>query len=177
MEILMILAIYLGISNLHKVSTLKSNIAKSQFEKDLPVLISKRCRPKYFYNPNSNIAKVTLVIPVTTKWNIPKLYLSLLDQKLLNTTAFNVLFIESNPSCQYIIQQFLLDQLLGENFNGRKYFLLTLLVIFIRNSDLMNYLNILSTCNVPVITREAIFIIIFSLTRIFFFLFMTKVKC
>ena len=154
METLMMLTIYLGISNLDKASTLKLNISKSQFEKDLPVLISKGCRPEYLYNPNSTTAKVTLVIPVITISNIPKPYLSLLNQKFLNTTGFNILFIEFNPSCQYTIHQFLLDQLLGENFNGRKYFLLTLLMIFIPNSDIMNYLSILSTYNVPVISRR-----------------------
>lgn len=103
------------------------------------------------YNTKSNITKVTLVLPVITRWNIPKLYLSLFDQKL-NTTAFNILFREFNSSCQYTIQQFLLEHLLGENFNGRKYFLLALLVIFIPNSDLMNYLSILSAYSVPVIS-------------------------
>ena len=154
MELLVILAIYLGILNLDKVSTFKSNIAKSQFEKDLFVLTNKGCRPKYFYNPNPNIRKVTLVIPVITKWKIPDPYLSLRDQKLWSTTAFNILFIQFKPSCQYIIQQFLIDQLLGENFNGRKYFLLTILVILIPNSDLMNYLSILSPYNIPVISRS-----------------------
>ena len=154
METLMMLTIYLGILNLDKASTLKLNISKSQFEKDLPVLTSKGCRPEYLYNPKSSTAKVTLVIPVITISNIPKPYLSLLDQKFLNTTGFNILFKEFNPSCQYTIHQFLLDQLLGENFNGRKYFLLTLLMIFIPNSDIMNYLSILSTYNVPVISRS-----------------------
>ena len=149
---LMIFVIYFRILNLDKVSTLKSNIRKSQFDKDLPVLTSKGCRPKYFYNTIRNITDATLVIPVITRWKITKPYLSLLDQKLLNTTAFNILFITFNPSCQYIIHQFLLDQLLGENFNDRKYFLLALLVIFIPNSDLVNYLSILSTYNVPVIS-------------------------
>ena len=152
METLMILTIYLGILNLDKASTLKSNISISQIEKDLPVLTSKGCRPEYLYNPNRTMTKVTFVIPVITRWNIPKPYLLLLDQKFLNTTAFNILFIEFNPSCQYTIHQFLLDQLLGENFNGRKYFLLTLLVFFIPNSDLLNYLSMLSTYNVPVIS-------------------------
>ena len=154
METLIILSIYLSILNLDKASTLKPNISKSQFEKDLPVLTSEGCRPEYLYNPNRTITKVTLVIPVITTSNIPKPYLSLLYQKFLNTTAFNILFIEFNPSCQYTIHQFLLDQLLGENFNGRKYFLLTLLVVFIPNSNLMNYLSILSTYNVPVISRS-----------------------
>ena len=154
MEMLVIMAVYLSILNLDKVSTFKSNIAKSQLEKDLSVLTSKGCRPKYFYNPNSNFRKVTLVIPVITRSKIPEPYLSLRDQKLLNTTAFNILFIQFKPSCQCIIQQFLIDQLLGENVNGKKYFLLTLLVILIPNSDLMNYLSILSTYNVPVISRS-----------------------
>ena len=138
--------------NRDKVSTLKSNIAKSQFEKDLPVLTSKGCRPKYFYNSTPNIAKNAIVIPVITRWNISKPFLSLLDKKIKNTITFDILFIEFNTFCQYIIPQFLLDQLFSENFNGRKYFLLTLLVIFIRNSDLMNYLSILLTYNVPVIS-------------------------
>ena len=154
MERMVMLAIYLGITNLDKVSTLKSNIAKIQFKKDLPVITNKGCRPKYVYNPNNNIRKVTLVIPVITKLKFPKPYLSLLDQKLLNDTVFNILFIKFKPSCQCTIQQFLLDQILGENFNDRKYFLLTLLVIYVPNSDVMNYLSILSTYNVPVISRS-----------------------
>ena len=35
MEILMIMAIYVGVLNLNKVSTLKANTASNQFEKDL----------------------------------------------------------------------------------------------------------------------------------------------
>ena len=154
MEIMVMLAIYLGITNLDKVSTLKSNIAKIQFKKDLPVITNKGCRSKYVYNPNTNIRKVTLVIPVITRLKFPKPYLSLLDQKLLNDTVFNILFIKFKPSCQCTIQQFLLDQILGENFNDRKSFLLTLLVIYVPNSDVMNYLSILSAYNVPVISRS-----------------------
>ena len=77
-----------------------------------------------------------------------------LKYQILVKTAFNIFFIEYNPSCQYTIHQFLFDQLLGENFSGRKHLLLTLLGIFIPNSDLMNYLSILSTYNVPVISRS-----------------------
>ena len=153
----MIMAIYVGVLNLDKVSTLKPNIASNQFEKDLSVLTSKRsnrCRPKYFYSPNPSIRKTTLVIPVIIKRKVPHHFFSLLDQKFLNTTLFNILFIQFNPSCQYHIQQVLLDQLLGENFNNRKYFLLTLLIFFVPNSDLINYLSILSTYNVPVISRS-----------------------
>ena len=107
----MILAFYFRTLNLDKVSTLKSNIPKSQFDKDIYYTYIL-----YYYK------------------------------------IFNILFLKFNPSCQYIIHQFLLDQLLGENFNDRKYFLLALLVIFIPNSDLKNYLSILSTYNVPVIS-------------------------
>lgn len=38
----MIMAIYVGVLNLDKVSTLKPNIANNQFEKDLSVLTCKR---------------------------------------------------------------------------------------------------------------------------------------
>ena len=51
MEILMIMTIYFRVLNLSKVSTLKSNIANNQFEKDLSVVTSKQsngCLPKYF---------------------------------------------------------------------------------------------------------------------------------
>ena len=41
MEI-MILAVYVDVLNLNKVSTLKPNIASNQFEKDLSVLTSKQ---------------------------------------------------------------------------------------------------------------------------------------
>ena len=153
----MIMAIYVGVLNLDKVSTLKPNIANNQYEKDLSVLTCKRsnrCRPKYFYSPNPSIRKTTLVIPVIIKRKVPHHFFSLLDQKFLNTTLFNILFIQFNPSCQYHIQQFLLDQLLGENFNNRKYFLLILLIFFVPNSDLINYLSILSTYNVPIISRS-----------------------
>ena len=141
----MIMAIYFGVLNLNEVSTLKLNTANNQFEKDLSVLTSKRsnrCRPKYFYNPNPSIRKITLVIPVIMKSKFPEHFLLLLDQKFLNTTLFNIVLIKFNPSCQYLIQQFLLDQLFGENFNDRKYFLLTLLVFYVPNSDLINYLCI-----------------------------------
>ena len=84
-----------------------------------------------------------------------KFFLSMAgDKKLLNTTAFIILFIKFKPSCQYNIQQLLLDQLPRENFNDRKYFILTLLVIFVHNSDLANYLSILSAYNISVISRS-----------------------
>ena len=155
MEILMIMAIYVGVLNLNKVSTLKPNNVNDQFEKYLSVLTSKPssgCCPKY--NPNPNISKTTLVIPVIMKSKVSEHFLSLLDQKLLNTTLFNILFITFNPSCQHLIQQFLLDQLLGENFINSKYFLLTLLVFHVPNLALINYLSTLSTCNVPVTSRS-----------------------
>ena len=153
----MIMAIYVGVLNLNKVSTLKANTASNQFEKDLSVLSSNsnnRCRPKYFYNPNPGIRKTTLVIPVIMKSKFPEHFLSLLDQEFLNTTLFNILLITFNPSCQHLIQQFLLGQLLGENCNVRKYFLLTLLVFYVPNSDLNNYMSILSNYNVSVISRS-----------------------
>ena len=146
------MAIYVGVLNLNKVSTLKRNTASNQFENDLSVLTSNwsnRCRPEYFYNPNPGIRKTTLVIPVIMKGEFPEHFLSLLDQKFLNTTLFNILLIKFNPSCQYLIQQFLLDQLLGENFNDRKYFLLTLLVFYVPNSDLINYLSIYPITTYP----------------------------
>ena len=131
-----------GRKRVNNVSILKPNISNNQFEKDLSVLTSKRsngCRPKYFYNPNLSIRKTTLVIPVIIKRKVPVHISSLIDQKFLNITFFNILLTKFNLSCQYIIQQFLLDQLLGENFNNRKYFLLTLSVHYIPNSDLINY--------------------------------------
>ena len=146
MEILMIVAIYFGVLNLNEVSTLKPNTANNQFEKDLSFLTSKRsnrCRPKYFYSPNPSIRKTTLAIPVIMKSKFPEPFLLLPDQKYLNTTLFNNVLIKFNPSCQYLIQQFLLDQLLGKNFNDRKYFLLTLLEFYVPNLDLIHYLSVL----------------------------------
>ena len=88
------------------------------------------------------------------KSKVSEHFLSILDQNFLNTTLFNILFIKFNPSCQHLIQQFLLDQLLGENFINTKYFLLTLLVFHIPNLALINYLSTLSTYNVPVTSRS-----------------------
>ena len=126
------MAIYVGVLNLDKINTLKLNTVNNQMEKDLSVLTSKRsnrCRPKHFYNSNSSIRKTTLAIPVIIKRKVPEEFFSLLDNKFLNTTLFNILFIKFNPSCQYLVEQFLLDQLLEKNFNNRKYFLLTLLIL------------------------------------------------
>ena len=43
----MILAVYVDVLNLNKVSTLKPNIASNQFEKDLSVLTSKHVQNNF----------------------------------------------------------------------------------------------------------------------------------
>ena len=88
------------------------------------------------------------------KSKVSEHFLSILDQNFLNTTLFNILFIKFNPSCQHLIEEYLLDQLLRENFINTKYFLPTLLVFHVPNSALINYLSILSNYNVPVISRS-----------------------
>ena len=109
MKILMIMAIYVGVLSLDKINTLKLNTVNNQFEKDLSVLTSKRsnrCRPKHFYNSNSSVRKTTLAIPVIIKRKVPEKFFSLLDNKFLNITLFNILFIKFNPSCQYLLNSF-----------------------------------------------------------------------
>ena len=88
------------------------------------------------------------------KSKVSEHFLSILDQNFLNTTLFNILFIKFNPSCQHLIEEYLLDQLFRENFINTKYFLPTLLVFHVPNSALINYLSILSNYNVPVISRS-----------------------